>query len=155
MITSSGVVLGIFLVWATGLTWLDPLVGILIGINVLVMAWSLMRRAYDGLMERADPQQTERIRDILRKAVKDNVLVDWHQLRHRIVDTDLWIEVHLLMASDQTLRAAHHAVTKLEDEIRVLFPGRTVRITTHLEPADHELDHPPGHPDHRQEDEIF
>ena len=46
------VVVGIGLVWLTDLLWLDPLVALLLGLNILWTSGKLMRDAYSGLMER-------------------------------------------------------------------------------------------------------
>lgn len=151
MATNFGVIAGILIVWLTGQAWLDAGVALLVGIQVLVMGIFLMRSAFNGLMEKADPVKTDAIRKVLRRAVEEGRLSDWHQLRHRMVDNDLWIEVHLILKGEETVTEAHKVATALEDQIRALFPKENVRITTHIEPAGHDEDHPPGHPDHRDD----
>jgi cation diffusion facilitator family transporter len=153
MLTSISVVMGVLMVQWTGYSWLDPAVALLVGVQVLLMGLLLMRRAYNGLMEKADPVKTEMLRQLLSGAVSTGRLQDWHQLRHRAIDNDLWIEVHLIFSGTETVAEAHHIATGIEDEIRALFPKERVRITTHLEPAGHDDDHPPGHPDHRNPEE--
>src|SRR5438477_7427326 len=51
--TSVGVAGGVLLVPVTGLLWLDPLLAVLVALNILREAWSLLRRSVDGLMDRA------------------------------------------------------------------------------------------------------
>lgn len=50
MWTSLGVLVGVGLVLVTGLEWLDPVVAILVGANILWTSVRLMREAYGGLM---------------------------------------------------------------------------------------------------------
>ncbi len=142
MITRVVVVVGVALVWMTGLVWLDPVVGILVGVNILWTASRLIRRSYDGLMERADTEATQHIADILQAAVKDGSVSGWHQLRHRHVNDRVWIEFHLLFPPALTITEAHDTATEIEQAILSLFDGFDVSVTSHLEPDTHE--HPSG-----------
>jgi cation diffusion facilitator family transporter len=142
MWTSLGVLLGVALVWVTGFAWLDPVVAILAGANILWTAGRLIRTAYGGLMERADPTDTERALGALRAAVADERIAGFHHLRHRRVNDVVWIEMHLLMPDALPLDEAHRRATAVEAEIGALFPGDRVQLTSHLEPASHE--HPGG-----------
>src|SRR5690606_31622761 len=55
--TSVGVVLGVALVGVTGWLWLDPLLAILVALNILREGFHLIRDASQGLMDEAlDPQ---------------------------------------------------------------------------------------------------
>ncbi|MBC7716121.1 MAG: cation transporter, partial [Pseudorhodobacter sp.] len=51
--TSVGVAGGLLLVPLTGWLWLDPLLAILVALNILREAFNLVRRSVDGLMDRA------------------------------------------------------------------------------------------------------
>jgi cation diffusion facilitator family transporter len=61
MWTSLGVIAGVALVWATGLDWLDPVVALLLGANIVWTSTRLIREAVRGLMERGDPDDTRRL----------------------------------------------------------------------------------------------
>ncbi|MDB5101475.1 MAG: cation diffusion facilitator family transporter, partial [Cyanobacteria bacterium RYN_339] len=61
MWTSGGVVVGVLLVWATGKAWLDPIVAIGVGLNILWSAGELLRTSFHGLMDQADPDDTARL----------------------------------------------------------------------------------------------
>jgi cation diffusion facilitator family transporter len=144
MWTSLGVLVGIGLVWATGALWLDPVVAMLAAVNILWTAGGLMRTAYAGLMERADPADTARAVDALEAAVADGRIAGFHHLRHRRVNDLVWVEVHLLLPDALRLDEAHRDATAVEADLRALFPHDRVQITSHLEPASHE--HPEGQP---------
>jgi cation diffusion facilitator family transporter len=53
--TSVGVIAGVLAVGATGWRWLDPVVALLVALNIVVTGSSLLRRAGAGLMDRALP----------------------------------------------------------------------------------------------------
>src|SRR5690606_11433918 len=61
MWTSLGVLAGVGLVWWTGVVWLDPVVALLVGANIIWTALRLMRQSYEGLMEKVDAEETGRI----------------------------------------------------------------------------------------------
>jgi cation diffusion facilitator family transporter len=148
MWTSLGVLAGIALVWATGLEWLDPAVAILLGLNITWTAFGLMRTAYRGLMERVEPGETARVRDVLEAAQREGRIEGFHHLRHRRVNDQVWIEVHLLLPDALPLDEAHHRATAVEAALNGLFPRDVVQVTSHLEPASHE------HPDSLGHDEV-
>ena len=144
MWTSLGVLVGIGLVWVTGAVWLDPVVALLVGANIVWTSGSLMREAYSGLMETADPDETQRVLDVLDGAVGEGIISGHHHVRHRRVNDQVWIEQHLLLPDDLRLDAAHDRATAVELRQRAVFPESRVQVTSHLEPRTH--DHPADAP---------
>ncbi len=138
MWTSLGVLVAVALVLVTGLEWLDPAVAIVVGLNILWTAGRLLFRSFDGLMEKADAAETERLAEALRAAAARGGIRDWHHLRHRRVNDRVWVDVHLLFAPGLSLVEAHRRATAVEAELRALFPQDDVSITSHLEPETHE-----------------
>jgi divalent metal cation (Fe/Co/Zn/Cd) transporter len=57
----------------------------------------------------------------------------------------MWVEVHMLLPGAKTIQDGHANVTRIEDDIRALFPTYSVYITTHIEPDAHDEAHPGGH----------
>ena len=144
MWTSLGVLVGIGLVWLTGAVWLDPVVALLVGANIVWTSGSLMREAYSGLMETADPDETGRVLGVLDDAVAEGLIAGHHHVRHRRVNDQVWIEQHLLLPDDLRLDAAHDRATAVELRQRAIFPESRVQVTSHLEPRSHE--HPEDAP---------
>lgn len=138
MWTSLGVVVGVALVWITGIVWLDPLIAIIVGLNILWTSGRLIREAFAGLMETVDLEETAKVASVLEEAVASNRLEGHHHLRHRRVNDQMWIEQHLLMPDDLTLVEAHDRASEIEAQQRALFPKSRVQITSHLEPVTHE-----------------
>lgn len=145
--TSAGVLAGIALVQWTGLTWMDPLAALIVATNILFTAAHLLREAFHGLLDRADPLATRRLIDCLDHARKTGQIDGYHQLRFRETETMAWVELHVFLSGTSTLAWAHDRVTRLERALAALFPGKRVHITTHLEPSEvgHDGLHPQGH----------
>ena len=145
MWTSAGVVVGVGLVWLTDVVWLDPLVAILVGINLGWMGLKLIFQAYEGLMERADRAATEALLAALDAARAAGTIAGYHQVRHRRVNDQVWIEYHLQFRGALSLDEAHARSHAVEDAVIALFPNDQVVVTAHLEPEAHDDAHPEGH----------
>ncbi|GMQ83123.1 MAG: cation diffusion facilitator family transporter [Rhodothermia bacterium] len=141
MWTSLGVVVGLLIVWLTDLLWLDPIVAILVALNILWTALRLIRRSVFGLMEYADPEDTKTLMGILDNAVQGGTIAGFHQLRHRRVDDQKWVEYHLLFPENLSVQEAHARSHLVEDAIHKLFRKDSVVVTAHLEPERHDDAH--------------
>ena len=145
MWTSLGVIVGVGLVGLTGITWLDPVVAIVVAVNILWTAGTLLRRSVYGLMDAADPSATKRILDVLDDAVDERVIAEYHQVRHRRAGDQVWVEYHLMVPGDMPIHEAHARSHEVEDRVDALFPDSDVHVTAHLEPRRHAEAHPEGH----------
>lgn len=145
MWTSLGVLVGVMLVWLTGISWIDPVVAIFVAINIAWTALQLIRRAIGGLMERVEADATRAILAELDAAVAQGVIASYHQMRHRRVNDQIYVEYHLQLPGDLPLAEAHAHSHAVEDRIAALFPRDEVTVTAHLEPDAHDAAHPEGH----------
>ena len=143
MWTSLGVLVGVGLVYVTDILWLDPVVAILLGLNIMRTAFRLMGTAYSGLMESVNPEESGRVLEALEKAKTEGKIDDYHHLRHRRVNDQVWIEAHFIMPDNLSLQEAHRRATLVEAVLDDLFEDDIVQVTSHLEPASHE--HPKEH----------
>ncbi len=153
MWTSAGAIVGLFLVQWTGIVMLDPIVAIILALNILWTASRLIKESWHGLMEAADPIETRQIVDLLDRALDKGMISGYHQLRHRRVHDRVWIEVHLLFPGDMSVTAAHDESHGVEDAIHKLFPKDRVIFTAHLEPEGHDDAHSKRFPE-PQEDSL-
>jgi len=147
MWTSFGVIIGLFLVKWTGIVLIDPIVAIILGLNIMWTAGKLMRDSIHGLMEVADPDETTRIVELLDLALEKGVISGYHQLRHRRVNERIWIEYHLMFPETHSIAEAHEESHRVEDALHSLFLGDQVVVTAHLEPDSHEEAHSDRHPE--------
>lgn len=145
MWTSLGVVVGVAVVWGTGWVWADPLVAILVALNIAWMGVRLVQRAYEGLMEKVDDATSYRLLRELDRSVQNGIITGYHQVRHRRINDQMWIEYHLHFPGELSLHDAHERSHEVEDAVVALFPDDDVTVTAHLEPEEHDEAHPSWH----------
>lgn len=145
MWTTVAALAGVGLVMLTGLTWLDPAAALLIGAYIMYSGVSLLRRSVSGLMDKVDPALAETLVASLRAQKQSGSIADFHEVRCRRLDDQIWVDLHVLVPGEVPMSDAHARVTRLETAVRASFPRDKVQITSHIEPADHEAAHPGGH----------
>ena len=119
------------------LPFLDPLTGAGIAAYLLYGAWRILGDALDMLMDRELPDEDRaRIRAIATKHAK---VASLHDLRTRRSGSDVFIQLHLEMDGNMTLRKAHGIADQVESEIRAAFDGAEVLI--HQDPEGIEEEH--------------
>jgi cation diffusion facilitator family transporter len=146
--TSAAVLVGLGLVLVTHWLPFDPICGILIACNILVSGGGLMKSAWTGLMDSADPATQKQLIEILDRETTRHGLA-YHQLRHRNIGDAHWVEVHLVFPEGISLADAHSTATAIERVVEESLEPRAY-VITHLESAaNHDQMHPEGHRDRR------
>jgi cation diffusion facilitator family transporter len=141
--TSIGVVIGLILAMFTGRLEFDPIVAILVAVNILWSGGHLIRRSIGGLMDEVDPDIEARLRKSLDGLTADLGL-HYHGLRHRSSGNKIWAEFHLLFPKGVPLESAHALATRIEEQLMADVPN-PIEVITHLESAeDHAQVH--NHP---------
>lgn len=131
--TTAGVLVGVFLVGITGWQRLDPIVALAVAANILWTGGHLMVRSFEGLMDRAIPEEDlEVVREVLESLRKEGG--DYHALRTRVAGAKSFANVHVLVPGNTSVQAGHDLVERLEAEIRERLPH--VELLTHLEPLE-------------------
>ncbi|HIY72199.1 MAG TPA: cation diffusion facilitator family transporter, partial [Candidatus Luteimonas excrementigallinarum] len=130
--TSFGVVVGLLLVWLTGWQWLDPVVAILVGVNILVTGYRLISESAAGLMDVSlSAEDNARILAILEEHTEKG-RIEFHAVRTRESAARQFMEMHMLVPGDWTVLRGHDAMEDLIEKIVAEFPA--MRVTGHLEP---------------------
>jgi len=143
-LTSLGVIVGIALTILTGWLRIDPIVAILVALNILWIGSKLIRQSIGGLMDEVDPVTQAQIRRLLVEMTTE-AGVEFHGLRHRNAGDTTWVEFHLLFPKGTSLESAHSLATKIEEKIQHDSTMRT-EVTSHLETLeDHHEVHSRGH----------
>lgn len=142
--TSAGVILGVGLVWATGWLWLDPVIALLVALNIVWTGWQLLQRSAAGLMDISIPEEELKAIETILDSYRRQGL-EFHALRTRQAGTRAFITVHLLVPGAWTIKQGHDWSERIEADIRLAVTH--AHITTHLEPmedpvslADQDLD---------------
>ena len=131
--TSVGVMVGVGAVAATGWNWLDPVIALVVALNVVRIGVGLMRRSALGLLDTAIPE-TDRAAVMRILAAYAAEGAEYHALRTRQAGTRRFVSVHVLVPGAWTVQRGHDVVEDVEAELRRRVPNAT--IFTHLEPAE-------------------
>jgi cation diffusion facilitator family transporter len=134
--TSIGVVAGLWLAVSTGHAWLDPLLALLVAANIVRIGYSLLRRSFDGLMDRAlEADEVTRIRNAIEASKGDDMT--YHALRTRRAGSRRYADYHLLVPGDCSVTHAHDCEMAIGRAIEEAVPG--IEVTTHIEPIEEPL----------------
>src|SRR5690606_39230292 len=104
--TSAGVIVGLAAAVYTGWPLLDPLLAVVVALNILWQGWKVMADSLGGLMDRAvDAQENMRIRSIISANSKGAIEV--HDLKTRTAGRATFIEFHLIVDGEMPVRESH------------------------------------------------
>ena len=131
VVTSVGVVAGLGLSLATGITLLDPLMAALVALNILWAGYRIASMSVDGLMDRsADAATQSRIRDAIR--LSGEGALEAHDIRTRSAGRATFIEFHLVVPGHMTVENAHAICDRIETTLEATLEG--VDVSIHVEP---------------------
>lgn len=140
LLTNFSIILALVLAGQPGLGWVDPAAGGLIALYLGWHAFEIGKGAVNVLMDHELPAATrQRIKDIVLAHPEVRSL---HDLRTRESGATQFIEFHVELDGDMTVRAAHEVTDAIERELFEAFPEAEVIL--HQEPAgidDPRLDH--------------
>jgi cation diffusion facilitator family transporter len=121
VITSAGVLTALLIVKFTGWRYLDPITALLMAVYIGWIGANLVRKAASGLMDKQDPEQERKLQAIIEAHLGPNgrppQLCSYHNLRHRRNGRYLWVDFHVNIPEQTTIREAHAIATKIEHEI--------------------------------------
>lgn len=135
VVTSAGVVAGLVGVMLTGWLWLDPVLAMLVALNIIREGWGLLRRSADGLLDQAvEPEMQTRIDAVLAGYAGQPLRFD-HVITRR-AGARRFVDLHLHMPADWTLAHAAALRGEVERALMAAVPG--LRATIQLLPMDVE-----------------
>ncbi len=129
--TSLGVGGGLLLIILTGWHILDPLIAIGVAIIILRESYELLKRAYSPLLDSSlSPEEIETI-----EAVLGRLNVSYHELKSRKSGNLRFVEFHIEMPSEKTLKDVHDFCDDIEKELKKSLKNLEVQI--HAEPLNY------------------
>jgi cation diffusion facilitator family transporter len=145
--TSAGVVIGVGAVAVTDWEWLDPLVAIAVGVNIIVAGWKLVSQSVGGLMDRALPAADKLAIDAVLDRYRAEEDIRFHALRTREAGSRRFVSVHVLVPGAWTVQAGHNLLERLEADLDAALDGAS--IFTHMEPREDPASYADGrgHPE--------
>lgn len=133
VVTSVGVIAGLIISILTGWRVLDPLLALIVAMNILWQGWKVIGQSVQGLMDvAADPELTLKIRDVI--SANSGGALEVHDLKTRIAGRATFIEFHLVVDSAMTVGDAHQICDRIEAALKAEVPS--VRVIIHVEPDD-------------------
>lgn len=131
--TSAGVIVGVGIVTVTGIQILDPVVAILVAVNIVLTGYGIIKQSALGLMDTSLPKKDLlKINQIL--AGYQNRGIVFHGIKTRRSSTRSFMSVHILVPGNWSVQKGHDLLEDMEKNICSNFPGLTV--FTHLEPKE-------------------
>lgn len=140
VVTSIGVFVGLVAAVVTGWSILDPLLAIVVALNIIWQGWHVITSSVQGLMDMGvEPAEEMHIRDII--SANAGGAIEVHDLKTRIAGRVTFIEFHLVVAADMTVGDSHIICDRIEDALQENIENS--RIVIHVEPEE-EAKLPPG-----------
>jgi cation diffusion facilitator family transporter len=132
--TSAGVLGGLLIiVFMPEWKILDPLIAIAVGLHIVVTGVDLLRRSIDGLMDAAlSPGEIGITEELIRAGLPEGA--SFHALRTRKAGATRFIDFHLLLPGDTSVRESHAVCDRLEESIASHLARASVTI--HVEPLE-------------------
>ncbi len=128
--TSGGVLIGVGAVVITGWQVLDPLIAILVALNIVWTGFGIIRNSISGLMDSTlSKEYLEVIQSVLDRHQETEV--KFHALRTRQSGSLNIISLHVLVPGNWTVDRGHQFVTQIENELSSAVADSV--IFTHLE----------------------
>lgn len=137
--TSAGAVAGLYAADLFDILWLDPVIAILFGANIIWEGGKLVAVSVRGLMDRTDPELLQRVQLVLTDFCADHDC-SYHRLRLRSSGNIVHVDYHLILPDEMTMHEAHTLATSCEELVRVAIDHNT-EVFTHLE----SVSQPDGH----------
>jgi cation diffusion facilitator family transporter len=134
--TTIGVLIGVLLVAITGWLILDPIIALLVAVNIIWTGIRLLHETGLGLLDTAlSKEDLEHINTILDTYRAQGIV--FHALRSRQAGSRRFVSFHVLVPGTWTVVKGHNICEEIELAIRHALPETTV--FTHLEPREDPL----------------
>jgi len=128
--TSVGVLVGVGLVVLTGWNRIDPIVGLLVAVNIVWTGANIVRRSIAGLMDAALPAaDLVSVKKVLESYRTGGL--QFHALWTRQSGARKFISFHVLVPGEWTVQRGHELLERIERDISRVLPDTSV--FTHLE----------------------
>jgi cation diffusion facilitator family transporter len=120
VMSSVGVVIGLFIANVTGIFILDPLIALVVALLLIKMGVSVFKKTSHDLMDSTCLEEEKLIVEVLNKT---GGFLEYHDLKTRRSGDTVYMDVHICMRGDVTLSEAHALSVRIEKEIEIVIPG--------------------------------
>jgi cation diffusion facilitator family transporter len=131
--TTVGVVIGLLLVKLTGWIWIDPVVAILVAIQLAYSGWKIVRSSIGALIDEVDQETVQELCDSF-NANRREGFIDVHQLKVIRSGQFHHIDAHLVIPQFWDIAKSHEWAEEFEQGIVSHYPFEG-EIAFHLDPC--------------------
>ncbi len=133
LITTIGILAALLLASFLHMPVLDPVVALLIAVQIAWIGGHTVMDSLSGLMDRAPPPDMQ---ERIQAAVREHATgaIEAHDLRIREVGAAGFLEFHLVVPGEMSVNDSHAICDRIEAALKQEMPG--VVITIHVEPPE-------------------
>ena len=131
LLTNMSILLALYLS-TLGWTWADPVFAIAVAIYIFYSAFHIGHDAFQQLMDRELPDEI--LERIQATAMSHPEVTGTHETRTRQAGHKCFVQLHLELDEDLSLKRAHEIADEVEAEIMMFLPDSEVII--HQDPSD-------------------
>ena len=131
--TTVGLVLGLMLIYFTGLVWIDSVVAIIFACIIIYTGYKVMRKSVAGIMDETDIELLDQLITILDKNRSEN-WIDVHNFRVIKYGATNHIDCHLTVPWYFNVKEAHHEVESLTSLIMEHYSDE-IELFVHTDPC--------------------
>jgi cation diffusion facilitator family transporter len=124
-----GIIVGLILIYFTGLHWLDGVVALIASIVIIITGYRIIRKSIAGIMDEADLDLLQEMVTVLEHNQQEN-WVDLHNLRVIKYGGQLHVDCHLTVPWYLNVHEAHAEIDKLAILIKTEF-GDAIELFVH------------------------
>jgi len=127
--TTGGIIIGLIVLYFTGISWIDSVVAILFSLVILYTGYKIIRSSVAGIMDEADEQLLKE----LVVTLNENRTVNWidlHNLRIIKYGPTLHLDCHLTVPWYFNVNEAHKEIDSLSELVRNKY-GESVELFVH------------------------
>ncbi|WP_315818065.1 cation diffusion facilitator family transporter [Paraflavitalea speifideaquila] len=128
-----GIIVGLALIYFTGISWLDGAVAMLFGFILIFTGYRILRQSIAGIMDEADKELLMKMVEVLNNHRREN-WIDLHNLRVIKYGGQLHVDCHLTVPWYFNVHEAHREIDQLSSLIRREF-GHTLELFVHSDPC--------------------
>lgn len=130
--TNLALAVGLIIVGFVDVPWLDPALSIVVGLYILIEAFSLVRH---GMRDVLDAELPAGVREKVTQLIESHSdhLVDYRNLRTRRAGSQKFMDLEMVVCRHLSVEEAHDIADQLEENITKSIIGADVTI--HIEPC--------------------
>ncbi len=125
VMSSGGVIIGLFVASVTGLYVLDPLIALVVAALLVKMGYEVLKRTCHDLMDSACEEEEKAIVDVLDR---NQGFLEYHDLKTRRSGNNIFMDVHICLDGNLTVSDGQALMTRIESELRDAVPDLVPNI---------------------------